>query len=79
MDGSPRYRADACGGHRPPALPGPSPQHALSRTMLYGVKPVDGAIFTAAAIVLAAVAVLAGWLPARRAARIDPMVALRYE
>jgi ABC-type antimicrobial peptide transport system permease subunit len=51
----------------------------LVATMLFGVKPVDGAIFAVAAVVLAAVAVLAGWVPARRASRIDPMVALRYD
>jgi predicted permease len=51
----------------------------LIATMLYGVQPVDVTIFAGAALGLATVAVLAGWVPARRASRIDPMVALRYE
>jgi len=47
--------------------------------MLFGLQPRDPATFTVAAIVLAVVALLAGWLPARRAARIDPAVVLRNE
>jgi hypothetical protein len=49
------------------------------RWLLYGVKPHDPATLGAAVIVLVSVTVLAGYLPARRAARIDPMAALRYE
>jgi predicted permease len=47
--------------------------------MLFGLQPRDPATFAVAAIVLVTVAVLAGWLPARRAARIDPAIVLRNE
>ena len=43
----------------------------------FDVKPTDPATFVAVATVLTAVALLAGLLPARRAARVDPLVALR--
>jgi predicted permease len=51
----------------------------LIKSMLYGVAPHDPVTLAASALLLLAVAVLAAWLPARRAARIDPMVALRCE
>jgi putative ABC transport system permease protein len=47
--------------------------------MLYGVTPVDGLTFSAAAVTLVAVAMAASLLPARKASRVDPMVALREE
>jgi putative ABC transport system permease protein len=47
--------------------------------VLFEVKPGDPTTFAAVAVLLAAVAILAGWIAARRATRVDPMVALRYE
>jgi putative ABC transport system permease protein len=47
--------------------------------MLFGVSANDPATLVAVAFALAAVATLAGYLPARRAMRVDPLVALRYE
>jgi len=51
---------------------------ALS-AMLFEVAPSDAVTFAATALLLIAVALLATWLPARRATKVDPMVALRYE
>lgn len=51
----------------------------LLSTMLYDVKPADPLAFIAAGAVLIATATLAAYLPARRATRVDPMTALRYE
>jgi predicted permease len=49
------------------------------QAMLYGIAPLDGRTFAVVAVTFAAVAALASYLPARRATRLDPMVALRVE
>jgi ABC-type lipoprotein release transport system permease subunit len=49
------------------------------RAFLFGVTPQDTGTFAVAAILIDLVAMLACWLPARKAANVDPMVALRYE
>jgi predicted permease len=49
------------------------------KSFLYGVKPVDAVTLVIAAVLLTLGALFASWIPSRRAARLDPLVALRHE
>jgi putative ABC transport system permease protein len=63
-------------------IPGIVLVFAMTRLMehlLYEIKPTDPFTFAAVSFLLLGIAMFACWLPARRAARVDPMVALRYE
>jgi predicted permease len=60
-------------------IPGALAATRLLRTLLYGIGPTDPAAFATAVSILVAVTLAACWAPARRAARIDPMEALRHE
>ena len=51
----------------------------LVKSMLYGIQPYDPATMAGGVLTLLAVALVASWIPARRAARIQPMEALRHE
>jgi ABC-type antimicrobial peptide transport system permease subunit len=51
----------------------------LVRSQLFGLSPFDVATISTAVMTIAAVILVAAYMPARRAAKVDPMVALRYE
>jgi ABC-type antimicrobial peptide transport system permease subunit len=52
---------------------------SILRDLLFGLSPRDPVTLTGAIIVLSIVALIAGYIPARRATRVDPMVVLRHE
>lgn len=60
-------------------LPGAWMAAKLASSFLYGIRPHDLITFTAVPIILTGIALLACWIPARRAARVDPQTVLRYE
>ncbi|HKE87177.1 MAG TPA: ABC transporter permease [Vicinamibacterales bacterium] len=51
----------------------------LARSLLFGLTPTEPRVFALAAVILCTAALLAGWVPARRASSVDPLVALRHE
>jgi ABC-type antimicrobial peptide transport system permease subunit len=60
-------------------IPGAVAASRLVSSQLYGVRPTDPITMAGAVALMTALVALAGYLPARRATKVDPMVALRYE
>jgi ABC-type antimicrobial peptide transport system permease subunit len=60
-------------------LPAAIASGRLITSLLFGLKPADPLTICAATLLLLAVAAVAGYLPARKASRVDPMTALRCE
>ena len=63
----------------PPALSPRSVLCRLVKSMLYGIQPDDPATVAGGVLILLAVALAASWIPARRAAAVQPIEALRHE
>ena len=51
----------------------------VMRGMLYGIAPTDPVVFVCVPALLLAIAAVASYIPARKAMRVDPVVALKYE
>jgi ABC-type antimicrobial peptide transport system permease subunit len=60
-------------------IPASLAANRLLESLLYAVRPTDPLTITTAVVIMLAVGAIAAFLPARRASRVDPMVALRYE